>query len=127
MIRRPPRSTRTDTLFPYTTLFRSILLYGDSDFTPADRFVQAIGFSGLCRHSRVTSSGGAYRRCGRRKSALVELGVHPLATIGIADACDHAGGCLILYYFTCGCDTQMAGDLANARAARRSGISDTDS
>src|SRR3546814_13241451 len=26
MIRRPPRSTRTDTLFPYTTLFRSVLL-----------------------------------------------------------------------------------------------------
>src|SRR3546814_13210687 len=25
MIRRPPRSTRTDTLFPYTTLFRSVL------------------------------------------------------------------------------------------------------
>src|SRR3546814_5528034 len=25
MIRRPPRSTRTDTLFPYTTLFRSPL------------------------------------------------------------------------------------------------------
>src|SRR3546814_4999838 len=25
MIRRPPRSTRTDTLFPYTTLFRSIV------------------------------------------------------------------------------------------------------
>src|SRR3546814_19985624 len=31
MIRRPPRSTRTDTLFPYTTLFRSdqlALLFG---------------------------------------------------------------------------------------------------
>src|SRR3546814_5959660 len=26
MIRRPPRSTRTDTLFPYTTLFRSLPL-----------------------------------------------------------------------------------------------------
>src|SRR3546814_16306193 len=26
MIRRPPRSTRTDTLFPYTTLFRSLQL-----------------------------------------------------------------------------------------------------
>src|SRR3546814_7095525 len=26
MIRRPPRSTRTDTLFPYTTLFRSSAL-----------------------------------------------------------------------------------------------------
>src|SRR3546814_4515398 len=30
MIRRPPRSTRTDTLFPYTTLFRSVL-GGDRD------------------------------------------------------------------------------------------------
>src|SRR3546814_14262956 len=29
MIRRPPRSTRTDTLFPYTTLFRSS---GELDF-----------------------------------------------------------------------------------------------
>src|SRR3546814_4641473 len=28
MIRRPPRSTRTDTLFPYTTLFRSIARSG---------------------------------------------------------------------------------------------------
>src|SRR3546814_15610837 len=27
MIRRPPRSTRTDTLFPYTTLFRSTVGY----------------------------------------------------------------------------------------------------
>src|SRR3546814_17464201 len=26
MIRRPPRSTRTDTLFPYTTLFRSEMM-----------------------------------------------------------------------------------------------------
>src|SRR3546814_17114605 len=30
MIRRPPRSTRTDTLFPYTTLFRSLRLLGVS-------------------------------------------------------------------------------------------------
>src|SRR3546814_20113439 len=29
MIRRPPRSTRTDTLFPYTTLFRSAALVGE--------------------------------------------------------------------------------------------------
>src|SRR3546814_4725587 len=29
MIRRPPRSTRTDTLFPYTTLFRSRLVLGE--------------------------------------------------------------------------------------------------
>src|SRR3546814_8458422 len=30
MIRRPPRSTRTDTLFPYTTLFRSTLARSDA-------------------------------------------------------------------------------------------------
>src|SRR3546814_20091697 len=30
MTRRPPRSTRTDTLFPYTTLFRSVGSVGDS-------------------------------------------------------------------------------------------------
>src|SRR3546814_17638410 len=29
MLRRPPRSTRTDTLFPYTTLFRSVLDHHD--------------------------------------------------------------------------------------------------
>src|SRR3546814_5594768 len=34
MIRRPPRSTRTDTLFPYTTLFRSTVL---SATRPASR------------------------------------------------------------------------------------------
>src|SRR3546814_12848002 len=36
MIRRPPRSTRTDTLFPYTTLFRSDGASGDQHF--AGRF-----------------------------------------------------------------------------------------
>src|SRR3546814_3475432 len=34
MIRRPPRSTRTDTLFPYTTLFRS---HRDASCRPAGR------------------------------------------------------------------------------------------
>src|SRR3546814_10271975 len=40
MIRRPPRSTRTDTLFPYTTLFRSGLQrpeQGAADRNAADR------------------------------------------------------------------------------------------
>src|SRR3546814_1949901 len=31
MIRRPPRSTRTDTLFPYTTLFRSVSAADEND------------------------------------------------------------------------------------------------
>src|SRR3546814_11762776 len=38
MIRRPPRSTRTDTLFPYTTLFRSHGAHG----LPVVRFVAVL-------------------------------------------------------------------------------------
>src|SRR3546814_6759670 len=38
MIRRPPRSTRTDTLFPYTTLFRSLV---------EDFFLRQLGRVGL--------------------------------------------------------------------------------
>src|SRR3546814_11452964 len=34
MIRRPPRSTRTDTLFPYTTLFRSSNIFVTEKDTP---------------------------------------------------------------------------------------------
>src|SRR3546814_12400085 len=37
MIRRPPRSTRTDTLFPYTTLFRSLRSASRPARSPADR------------------------------------------------------------------------------------------
>src|SRR3546814_6347202 len=45
MIRRPPRSTRTDTLFPYTTLFRSSLYpnrsFGLEWHRPVPRFRNA--------------------------------------------------------------------------------------
>src|SRR3546814_17428914 len=44
MIRRPPRSTRTDTLFPYTTLFRSL-----DDAIP---FQQQLGCRLDMRHGR---------------------------------------------------------------------------
>src|SRR3546814_6598858 len=44
MIRRPPRSTRTDTLFPYTTLFRSrALVAGGRTVAAADRDRVALG------------------------------------------------------------------------------------
>src|SRR3546814_3505668 len=43
MIRRPPRSTRTDTLFPYTTLFRSIdVAAGDRAASPAPTPTRAV-------------------------------------------------------------------------------------
>src|SRR3546814_2944052 len=44
MIRRPPRSTRTDTLFPYTTLFRS----GVEEEKEEERQVAAIPENLLC-------------------------------------------------------------------------------
>src|SRR3546814_11560999 len=46
MIRRPPRSTRTDTLFPYTTLFRSRLdagRVGGQDIGDRDRRQRGVG------------------------------------------------------------------------------------
>src|SRR3546814_2984976 len=46
MIRRPPRSTRTDTLFPYTTLFRS---------GPAKVAVVASGLFGMISGSAVAN------------------------------------------------------------------------
>src|SRR3546814_18478723 len=51
MIRRPPRSTRTDTLFPYTTLFRSLTEGG----RPGDRLS---GLGSILRRalSRFTGS-----------------------------------------------------------------------
>src|SRR3546814_20412281 len=55
MIRRPPRSTRTDTLFPYTTLFRSskedahdYRYFPDPDLLPLELTPE---FIDECRHS----------------------------------------------------------------------------
>src|SRR3546814_18216164 len=48
MIRRPPRSTRTDTLFPYTTLFRSTIRHVPNPAPPAPTHFDA-GVPGLVR------------------------------------------------------------------------------
>src|SRR3546814_4329163 len=51
MIRRPPRSTRTDTLFPYTTLFRSARLSIVGNIT-------CVSDVGLDRQNPFTELGG---------------------------------------------------------------------
>src|SRR3546814_20345053 len=48
MIRRPPRSTRTDTLFPYTTLFRSVCCWADHD-----RHEEAVAEHAFGRHPLI--------------------------------------------------------------------------
>src|SRR3546814_13997504 len=53
MIRRPPRSTRTDTLFPYTTLFRSSVLsreLGGGKYGPSTSSGQTEMENGLNRY-----------------------------------------------------------------------------
>src|SRR3546814_7188408 len=69
MIRRPPRSTRTDTLFPYTTLFRSILpkaanscaTQGVREGAGCPRRVGAIGEVGPPEVTRPGSRSGGTR------------------------------------------------------------------
>src|SRR3546814_585140 len=58
MIRRPPRSTRTDTLFPYTTLFRSYLDI-DGVAIPDRQADQSITFAMSNRLRRILDRTGA--------------------------------------------------------------------
>src|SRR3546814_15733244 len=70
MLRRPPRSTRTDTLFPYTTLFRSIQLLVDDARRTDERFTPSVtidyefarGVFGYATYSRGFKSGGFSQR-----------------------------------------------------------------
>src|SRR3546814_5441997 len=62
MIRRPPRSTRTDTLFPYTTLFRSDGgISAAVEHVPAKRDARAYG-KGRARTQR-TAAVSEPKRC----------------------------------------------------------------
>src|SRR3546814_8995387 len=57
MIRRPPRSTRTDTLFPYTTLFRSPSVGGSGVVRKVGRREPARNRSPQqCRHRRLAGA-----------------------------------------------------------------------
>src|SRR3546814_10919187 len=51
MIRRPPRSTRTDTLFPYTTLFRSNRLWLRSEGERTNGVTEDAELQALYGHS----------------------------------------------------------------------------
>src|SRR3546814_10116067 len=81
MIRRPPRSTRTDTLFPYTTLFRSacyrdpatayrsVLPRADADAASADR-QRAVSPDRRSVNVRVSGCALAANRCLSRLQAV---------------------------------------------------------
>src|SRR3546814_12852709 len=83
MIRRPPRSTRTDTLFPYPTLFRSTLDANARSPGPA---------CGACACDRLSGVGGVGDGGGApladRDSAPAARTVAPCPAL---DQCDPAG------------------------------------
>src|SRR3546814_4980240 len=72
MIRRPPRSTRTDTLFPYTTLFRS-------------------GVGGRGRgvgEARGGDDAGAHAGVGRQRQPALQMMVERLRAVVVAARAD---------------------------------------
>src|SRR3546814_9781639 len=98
MIRRPPRSTRTDTLFPYTTLFRSRARLCRGDRVPGrpahERPVQDRRPGGLAarrihggRAAPVRGADGAYRRRDRGRSEEHTSELQSLMRISYAVFC----------------------------------------
>src|SRR3546814_3360103 len=90
MIRRPPRSTRTDTLFPYTTLFRS-----RGGGRPVPRPPHPVRRAQLCRpcardgrrHARAALLFRQARRCCRDRSEEHTSELQSLMRISYAVFC----------------------------------------
>src|SRR3546814_12357107 len=75
MLRRPPRSTRTDTLFPYTTLFRSGFARGQCQFAAHGGMADAVFTDKL-----------------RRTASIFHIEAHSAGWQGVAEASLAAGG-----------------------------------
>src|SRR3546814_9530755 len=74
MIRRPPRSTRTDTLFPYTTLFRSFRqhLRGSPGADP-----RGARLPDPCRAARARADDAERPHAGELRGDAADLEAHP--------------------------------------------------
>src|SRR3546814_12953279 len=90
MIRRPPRSTRTDTLFPYTTLFRSYLV------TAHDCLMNAAAcrtnFHDFTDHQQViVPSGGSFVADGKIRNSVKALAAFQIVILVDPDQPEHIG------------------------------------
>src|SRR3546814_11757014 len=86
MIRRPPRSTRTDTLFPYTTLFRSPQTKQLSDFLDRKAEIAGIGYEAnpMDVHIAIIAIATVPPRRRRDQTDFLQMAPHPLRHPGRA-------------------------------------------
>src|SRR3546814_2695882 len=86
MIRRPPRSTRTDTRFPYTTLFRSggSDMRGEHDGMKLVRAELCERLESLRRFSRRQSAGDFGENVGQLRRIASAYGIIPVARLAEA-------------------------------------------
>src|SRR3546814_20179600 len=84
MIRRPPRSTRTDTLFPYTTLFRSTMAAENEGVHILDRHVELVGDE-VAEARRIEDAGHTDDLVVRQARELTEGPNHRVEGVGDAD------------------------------------------
>src|SRR3546814_20961447 len=84
MVRRPPRSTRTDTLFPYTTLFRS--------WPPWSRRCEGTGRTATHDLASAAPAGLPGRQIPARPAAAPDGAVAGLRAGGAADGAGAAAG-----------------------------------
>src|SRR3546814_7988747 len=87
MKRRPPRSTRTDTLFPYTTLFRSDGVREDAAVRGDPVGIAAGGFEAL---DAGVDGAVAVEQVRREQLGLPALALHPDADVGGRIGVEHA-------------------------------------
>src|SRR3546814_7858845 len=85
MIRRPPRSTRTDTLFPYTTLFRSLRADASRDRETGARSVRPFYPQGLI-------DAGATIPANDKEAALDRLPRYDVDAWGVSSTMNWDGG-----------------------------------
>src|SRR3546814_10028847 len=76
MIRRPPRSTRTDTLFPYTTLFRSSYMIANTRLLKAARIL--LGWS---QEELAEKSGISRPTISKLETGEIDVRVHTLLAV----------------------------------------------
>src|SRR3546814_9541598 len=97
MIRRPPRSTRTDTLFPYTTLFRSAAASGGGSTIRTSFASLRYGFGGRAAPSLDLRERETGRHPARLDDRLVDVREHPLHRFIIERLAGHGRGESILF------------------------------